>query len=85
MQYKKMIDEYLDQTHGDIEKATETIVRVEYDEKKAVYQERNAYIANLQAQVKAVAASPMPVNTPLVINQAIPGDMTKSTPVTVLK
>ena len=27
----------------------------------------------------------MPDNTPLVINQAIPGDITRSTPVTVLK
>ena len=33
----------------------------------------------------ADAASPIPDNTPLVMNQAIPGDMTKSTPVTVLK
>jgi hypothetical protein len=32
------------------------MVRVEYDEKKSVYQERNAYVTNLTAQVKAVAA-----------------------------
>ncbi len=56
MRYKELIDSYLDVAHGDIGKATETMVRVEYDEKKAVYQERNAYVSNLQAQVKAVAA-----------------------------
>ena len=55
-QYKELIDCYLDAAHGDIGKATETMVRVEYDEKKSVYQERNAYMTNLQAQVKAVAA-----------------------------
>jgi glyoxylase-like metal-dependent hydrolase (beta-lactamase superfamily II) len=54
--YKELIDSYLDSVHGDIGKATETMVRIEYDEKKSVYQERNAYMTNLQAQVKAVAA-----------------------------
>ncbi|PKN70302.1 MAG: hypothetical protein CVU54_06775 [Deltaproteobacteria bacterium HGW-Deltaproteobacteria-12] len=56
MHYRDLIDSYLDSAHGDIDSAAETIVRVEYDEKKAVNQERNAYITNLQAQVKAVAA-----------------------------
>lgn len=54
--YRSLIDSYLDRENGEVEKATATMVRVEYDEKKSVYQERNAYVANLTAQVKAVAA-----------------------------
>jgi 2-aminobenzoylacetyl-CoA thioesterase len=54
--YKVLIEGYLDRENGDIEKAIETMVRVEYDEKKSVYQERNAYVTNLKAQVKAVAS-----------------------------
>ncbi len=55
-EYRRLIDSYLDMENGDVEKATGTMVRVEYDEKKSVYQERNAYVANLTAQIKAVAA-----------------------------
>ena len=55
-EYRSLIDSYLDRENGEVEKATATMVRVEYDEKKSVYQERNAYVANLTAQVKAVAA-----------------------------
>ena len=54
--YRALIESYLDREGGDIERATATMVRVEYDEKKAVYQERNAYVTNLAAQVRAVAA-----------------------------
>lgn len=54
--YRSLIETYLNMENGDVEKATASMVRVEYDEKKAVYQERNAYVANLTAQVKAVAA-----------------------------
>lgn len=56
LHYKKMIEEYLDGANGDAARAIDEMVRVEYDIKKAVYQERNAYITNLQAQFKAVAA-----------------------------
>ncbi len=56
LQYRELIDSYLDAANGDVGKATETMVRIEYDEKKSVYQERNAYMTNLHAQVKAVAA-----------------------------
>jgi len=54
--YRDLIESYLDRENGDAERATATMVRVEYDEKKSVYQERNAYVTNLTAQVKAVAA-----------------------------
>jgi 2-aminobenzoylacetyl-CoA thioesterase len=53
--YRQLIEIYLDRAHGDLEEATKTMVRVEYDEKHAVYQERNAYETNLRAQIKAVA------------------------------
>lgn len=54
--YRNLIDSYLDMENGDIQKATATMARIEYDEKKSVCQERNAYVANLTAQVKAVAS-----------------------------
>ncbi len=54
--YRELIESYLDMENGDVGRATATMVRVEYDEKKSVYQERNAYVANVTAQVKAVAA-----------------------------
>jgi glyoxylase-like metal-dependent hydrolase (beta-lactamase superfamily II) len=56
LRYKALIEEYLDRENGDMEKAVETMVRVEYDEKKSVYQERNAYVTNLKAQIKVVAS-----------------------------
>jgi len=55
-EYRSLIDYYLDRENGDLEKAASTMVRIEYDEKKSVNQERNAYIANLTAQVRAVAS-----------------------------
>lgn len=54
--YKELIERYLDRENGDSEKAASTMLRVEYDEKGAVYQERNAYAKNVTAQVKALAA-----------------------------
>jgi hypothetical protein len=42
--------------NGDIEKAFATMLRVDYDEKGNIYQERNAYATNIAAQIKAVAA-----------------------------
>lgn len=56
LRYREMIEQYLDMENGDIERAKSTMLRVEYDEKGAVYQERNAYAMNLGAQIKAVAA-----------------------------
>lgn len=57
IRYRKMIETYLDRAHGDVEEVARAIVRVEYEEKQAVYQERNAYETNLRAQVRAVAAA----------------------------
>ena len=54
--YRNLIESYLDMENGDIEKAIATMLRVEYDEKGNIYQERNAYATNIAAQIKAVAA-----------------------------
>jgi glyoxylase-like metal-dependent hydrolase (beta-lactamase superfamily II) len=56
LRYRELIEQYLDMANGDVELAKSTMLRVEYDEKRAVYQERNAYAVNLGAQIKAVAA-----------------------------
>ncbi len=53
--YRELIGSCLDMENGDVERATATMVRVEYDEKESVYRERNACVANVTAQVKAVA------------------------------
>ena len=58
MEYRTLIESYLDGAHGDTGQAVTEMVRVEYDEKGNIYQERNAYLTNLKAQVKAVAAEP---------------------------
>ncbi|HPV40468.1 MAG TPA: MBL fold metallo-hydrolase [Spirochaetota bacterium] len=55
-EYRKLIEQYINDAHGDIEKATETMARKEYDEKGTIYQERNAYLTNLTAQVKHIAS-----------------------------
>lgn len=54
-EYKKCIVSYLDNADGDTEKALNDMVRVEYDEKGTIYQERNAYIENLRAQITLIA------------------------------
>ncbi|HOT45883.1 MAG TPA: MBL fold metallo-hydrolase [Spirochaetota bacterium] len=54
-EYRKLIEQYISDAHGDIEKAIETMARKEYDEKGTIYQERNAYLTNLTAQVKHIA------------------------------
>jgi glyoxylase-like metal-dependent hydrolase (beta-lactamase superfamily II) len=53
--YRRLIESYLDGAGGDREKTLETMVRREYDEKKSVGQERNAYIENLKAQIRHIA------------------------------
>jgi glyoxylase-like metal-dependent hydrolase (beta-lactamase superfamily II) len=53
--YRDMIEGRLDTVNGDIEKAVDIIARVEYDEKGNIYQERNAYLTNLRAQVRLIA------------------------------
>ena len=54
--YRDLIEKYLDMENGSIDDAVQTMVRTEYDEKGNVYQERNAYVTNVSAQVKAIAA-----------------------------
>lgn len=53
--YRTMIESVLDETHGDVDKAVELIARREYDEKGTIFQERNAYVMNLSAQVRLIA------------------------------
>ncbi|MCX7677594.1 MAG: MBL fold metallo-hydrolase [Spirochaetes bacterium] len=53
--YRKMIETALDETNGDVDKAVELIARREYDEKGTIFQERNAYLMNLAAQVRLIA------------------------------
>lgn len=54
-QYRKLLLDYIDRAHGDIEKTIQLITYEEYDKKGTIYQERNAYISNLSAQVKLIA------------------------------
>ena len=56
IRYRDLIEKYLDMENGDVDAAVQTMVRTEYDEKGNVYQERNAYVTNVSAQVKAIAA-----------------------------
>ena len=56
IRYRDLIEKYLDMENGNVDAAVQTMVRTEYDEKGNVYQERNAYITNVSAQVKAIAA-----------------------------
>jgi hypothetical protein len=55
-EYRRLIESCLDEAHGVVEGAIETMARREYDEKGTIYQERNAYLTNLTAQVKHIAA-----------------------------
>ena len=56
IRYRDLIEKYLDMENGNVDAAVQTMVRTEYDEKGNVYQERNAYVTNVNAQVKAIAA-----------------------------
>lgn len=55
VRYRRLIEDYLDRAGGDIARTIETMVAREYDEKGTIFQERNAYITNLTAQVKHIA------------------------------
>lgn len=54
--YRKLIETYLDAVNGDIEAAVRFMVKKEYDEKGTIAQPREAYIQNLNAQVRRVAS-----------------------------
>ncbi len=55
--YRNLIKGHLKSTGGNIEEASQRIARREYDEKGTIFQERNAYMANLHAQVSHIAES----------------------------
>jgi len=55
LDYRELIESYLNEVHGDVADAVERMVRIEYDETGNIYQERNAYITNIRAQIKAIA------------------------------
>jgi hypothetical protein len=57
MAYRKLIEQYLHSADGDLDVAKRLMVKAEYDEKGTILMERNAYIANLGAQIKAIIAS----------------------------
>ena len=56
IRYRDLIEKYLDMENGNVDTAVQTMVRTEYDEKGNVYQERNAYVTNVSAQIKVIAA-----------------------------
>jgi 2-aminobenzoylacetyl-CoA thioesterase len=57
-EYRRLIERYLDDAGGDVEKTIETMARREYDEKGTIYQERSAYLTNLTAEVRHIASLP---------------------------
>ncbi len=59
--YRELIEGYLVSAGGDTELAVREMVRVEYDEKGTIFQERNAYMMNLAAQVNHIAGLMRPV------------------------
>ena len=54
--YKALIAQYLHEGNGDVQSAISHMVKHEYDEKGTILMERDAYIANVTGQVKAVAS-----------------------------
>lgn len=54
--YRQLIETYLDAANGDIDTAVQSMVKKEYDEKGTIAQPREAYIQNLNAQVRRVAS-----------------------------
>lgn len=54
--YRKLIEAYLNESNGDIKKAIELMIKKKYEDKDEIYQEINAYIANLTAQVTHIAS-----------------------------
>ena len=54
-EFKDLIGQYLDRASGDVGSAIELMMVNEYDKKGIIKQERNAYLANLSAQVRLVS------------------------------
>lgn len=53
--YREIIERYLNDADGDVEKAMQDMAHDEYDIKGGIFQERIAYITNLSAQVRHIA------------------------------
>lgn len=53
--YRELIEQYLNDGNGDVESAISLMVKHEYDDKGTILMERNAYIANVTGQVKAIS------------------------------
>jgi glyoxylase-like metal-dependent hydrolase (beta-lactamase superfamily II) len=54
--FRELIESYLDGARGNVSLAIENMAHAEYDVKGGIYQERAAYLTNLTAQVKLIAA-----------------------------
>ena len=53
--YHAVIEDHLDAAGGDVEKAIRNMAHDEYDIKGGIYQDRAAYLTNLNAQIKHIA------------------------------
>jgi len=54
LEYKKYLEKHLEKVNGDIDQAKNIIAKEEYDLPQTRFQERNAYLANLTAQLKHI-------------------------------
>lgn len=54
-QYRGLIENYLRKAGGDVERAIQEMMHEEYDIKGGIYQERAAFVTNLNAQVRHIA------------------------------
>jgi glyoxylase-like metal-dependent hydrolase (beta-lactamase superfamily II) len=55
-EYRALLERYLNEAGGSVDRAIESVVMKEYDERGAILQERNAYITNVSAQVRHIAS-----------------------------
>ena len=53
--YRVLVESYLDAAGGNVERAAREMAHAEYDVKGSIFQERTAYLTNLNAQVKHIA------------------------------
>jgi len=52
--FRKFIEHQIELADGNLEKVVNNIARKEYDEKGIIFQERNAYLVSLKAQVRHI-------------------------------
>ncbi len=55
--YRELIESYLDAANGDVERAIRDMARAEYDANSSILPPSAAYMTNLTAQVRHIAAS----------------------------